>query len=70
MLLQRLKSLGLLLSLSAALYGCASFTPQPQVGTVVEAPKVTRPPIPTLVLETQPKPTGYFQRETLDALSR
>lgn len=57
-------------SLSAALCGCAS-SPSPQpVGRVVVAPQVKRPPAPTLVQQTQPRPTGYFQQEILRALEQ
>lgn len=49
---------GLLL---VVLAGCATQTPQPDVGSVVVAPRVQLPPPPLIVQQTQPKPAGYFQ---------
>ena len=66
--LPRAKLLVLNLSLPLALCACAS-SPAP-VGRVVVAPQVALPPVPTLVQQTLPKPTGYFQSQTLDALAR
>lgn len=68
MQMHRLKLLVSLMSLSYALSGCA--TSRPQVGAVVEAPKITLPPVSTLVKEVEPKPTGYFQKKTLEALGK
>lgn len=48
--------------------GCATQTP-PDVGVVVQAPKVTLPPVPAVVLETPPKPAGYFQSSLRDYFS-
>lgn len=62
------RSLALLVSLTAALSGCA-LSPKPvPVGRVVVAPQVKQPPVPALVQQTQPKPTGYFQRAMRQAL--
>ena len=70
MKLQSWKLPALLVSLSIALCACASSPSQPSVGLVVEAPKVVLPPVPKLVKETPPKPTGYFQKAILDALEQ
>lgn len=47
---------------------CATRTP-PDVGVVVDAPKVQLPPVPPIVLETPPKPAGYFQSSLNDYFS-
>ena len=52
--------------LLALLGGCATRTPAPDVGAVVVVPQVKLPDLPAIVQETQPKPTGYFQRTLLD----
>lgn len=56
--------------LSSALCGCASSPSLPPVGRVVVAPQVTRPPLPTLVQQTLPRPTGYYQKAIRDALEQ
>ena len=45
--------------------GCAT---QPDVGEVVVAPQVKLPPIPQVVLETEPLPVGYFQQRLANYL--
>lgn len=56
------------LSLAASLSGCA--TSQVQPGAVVEAPQVQQPEAPALVKQTEPKPSGYFQKAILSALQQ
>ena len=63
----KLKSLALLVSCATALCACASSPPQ--VGAVVVAPQVTQPAPPKLVQETPPRPTGYYRKKILDALT-
>ncbi len=58
----------LLLGVTAFLVGCATPTRAP-VGAVVIAPKVSLPPPPLLVQQTEPKPVGYFQRLLLTYFS-
>lgn len=43
------------------LAGCATQTEILDVGEVVVAPQVQLPPPPAVVLQTLPKPAGYFQ---------
>lgn len=38
-------------------------------GAVVVAPQVTQPAPPKLVQETPPRPTGYYRKKILDALT-
>ena len=40
--------------------------PLPDVGAVVLAPRPQIPALPTLMLQTQPKPAGYFQQALLN----
>lgn len=56
------------LLLLVLLVGCATQTAvKPvDVGAVVVAPRVTLPPLPQVVQETEPKPAGFFQRSLLD----
>ena len=53
--------------LLALLAGCAIRSPD--VGAVVQAPRVQLPPVPAVVQQTQPKPPGYFQRALADFFS-
>jgi hypothetical protein len=48
-------------SVLAMLAGCGTPTHK-DVGAVVVAPKPKLPPPPDLVVNTQPKPVGYFQQ--------
>jgi hypothetical protein len=57
-----------LLALLPLLYGCATRTP-PNAGAVVIAPRVTLPPPPLLVQQTEPKPVGYFLSSYLNYFS-
>ena len=66
MQMRKLKLIALLASLSLALCACGSSPVQP--GVVVEAPQVKKPEPPSLVLEVQPRPTGYYRNLILDAL--
>ena len=51
--------------LPVLLAGCA--TPMLQdVGAVMVVPKVQIPPVPAIVLQTTPKPAGYFQQALLN----
>lgn len=44
--------------------GCAARMPQlPDVGVVAPRPQI--PPVPALVQQTSPKPTGFFHRSLL-----
>lgn len=52
--------------LAGLLAGCATQTELLDVGKVVVAPQVQLPPPPAVVLQTLPKPAGYFQRRLLD----
>lgn len=47
--------------LAGLLAGCATQTEILDVGEVVVAPPVQIPPPPAVVLQTRPKPAGYFQ---------
>jgi hypothetical protein len=60
-----------LLALLPLLYGCATpiSKPPPNAGAVVIAPRVTLPPPPLLVQQTEPKPVGYFQSLLLSYFS-
>ncbi len=52
----------------ALLAACATPAP-PNAGAVVVAPRVTLPPPPLLVQQTEPKPVGYFQSRLLSYFS-
>jgi len=54
-----------LLTSCMLLAGCATQA-LPGVGSVVVAPKARLEPLPAVVLATQPKPAGYFQKALLD----
>lgn len=71
--MQRIKQLWLSIKLTfavwlAVLAGCATPTP-PDVGAVVVAPKVTLPPVPTVVQQTLPRPVGFYQKILADYFS-
>lgn len=54
--------------LPGLLLGCA--TPMLQdVGTVVVAPRPQIPPVPAVVLQTEPKPVGFYQSSLLNFFS-
>ncbi len=59
-----------LLALLPLLCGCATRTSKPpNAGAVVIAPRVTLPPPPLLVQQTEPKPVGYFLSSYLNYFS-
>ena len=61
-----------LLALLPLLHGCATPTSKPvppNAGAVVIAPRVTLPPPPLLVQQTEPKPVGYFLSSYLNYFS-
>lgn len=55
--------LSLSVSMTLLLSGCG--TP-PNVGAVVTSPKPKVGPVPAVVLQTEPKPAGYFPNLFLD----
>lgn len=65
---RRATRLGSLILCALAMAGCATQKPK-DVGAVVVAPRVQLPPVPAVVMETEPMPAGYFQRTLLDYFS-